>query len=118
MASSRPWASGGTRTEGELIGTEDESLVVDDLEDLDLADRWCRKTRTLLRRLAKRVEQSSDSGKVVVEAAAVLGLLEAMRRAEDTGRWSRVDAEFVDREALQEFLMESIPRLLGRTAGF
>lgn len=107
-------ASSGSRSEVELLDSEDEDLADQLLSDRAIAEKWLRKSRTLLKRLRRRIEESGEGEalQVVIESAAVLGLLEALRRVEDQDRWRSLRAELVDREAAEEFIFASVPRLL------
>lgn len=109
--------SSGIRPETELIDSDDEDLVQELPTDREIAEAWHRKSRTLLRRLRRRVNEGSDAPQVVVETAAVLGVLEAIRRVEDQDRWRTLDAEFVDREEATKFVFNAVPRLLKPRTG-
>lgn len=99
------------RPETELIDSEDEDLLQELPSDEEIAAAWHRKSRTLLRRLSRRIEESSNAPQIIIESAAVLGILEALRRVEDQDRWRRLRLEFVDREAAAEFVFVASPRL-------
>lgn len=110
-------SSTSTRVEGDLIGSDDEDLVAELPADPAIADAWCRKSRTLLRRLSRRVEEGVGAAQIVAECAAVLGVLEALRRVEDHERWRKLGVEFVDRAAAATFFIESVPKLLKQRTG-
>lgn len=109
--------SPGTRPETELIETDDEELVRQLPADEKIAAAWHRKSRTLLRRLQRRIEEGHDPIRIVNETAAVLGVLERLRRVEDQDRWHALRVEFVDREAAEDFVFEAAPRLFGLRTG-
>ncbi|MFL6262484.1 MAG: hypothetical protein ACJ76Y_22530 [Thermoanaerobaculia bacterium] len=111
--------SSGSRSEVELLDSEDEDLADQLLSDRAIAEKWLRKSRTLLKRLRRRIEESSEGEalQVVIESAAVLGLLEALRRVEDQDRWRSLRAELVDREAAEEFIFAATPPLLDAGTG-
>ena len=101
-----------TRSEEELIDSDDEALVEELPTDPRVAELWQKKSATLLRRLLRRVKEGEDKVQVVVECAAVLGVLEAVRRVEDHDRWKKIRAEFVDRSLAAKFFTEAVPLLL------
>ncbi len=109
--------SAGGRSEVELVDSENEDFAEQLPSDRTIAEAWHRKSRTLLKRLRRRIEEGSEALPVVIEAAAVLGVLEAVRRVEDQDRWRSVRAEFVDREAAEEFVLAATPRLLTAATG-
>lgn len=109
--------SSGSRSEAELPGSEDEDLEEERLSDREAAEIWFRKSRTLLKRLRRRIEESDEALQIVVESAAVLGVLEALRRLEEQDRWRSLRAEFVDRDAAEEFVFATVPRLLADKTG-
>jgi hypothetical protein len=100
------------RPETELIDSEDEEPPPQPPTDADVAEAWHRKSRTLLRRLGRRIKEGTDAPQIIVETAAVLGVLEAVRRVEDQERWRALRAKFVDREEATVFILEAVPRLL------
>lgn len=104
--------STSTRSEGELIGSEDEDLVAELPTEPRVAEAWRKKTATLFRRLIRLVNEAEDKAQVVVQCAAVLGVLEAVRRIEDHDNWKRISAEFLDRDLARKFLLEAVPTLL------
>jgi hypothetical protein len=75
------------RSEAELVNSDDEDILQQLLTDPEIAEAWHRKSRTLLRRLARRIEEGTDAPQIIIETAAVLGVLEALRRVEDQDRW-------------------------------
>jgi hypothetical protein len=105
------------RSEVDLVDSENEDLPEQTFGDRDIAAAWCRKSRTLLRRLTRRVDEGADAPQVVIEAAAVLGVLEAVRRVEDHDRWRSLDVQLVDRDAAGDFIFDAVPRLLFRGSG-
>jgi hypothetical protein len=107
----------GSRPEVDLIGSDDEDAPAPEYTDREIAEAWCRKSRTLLRRLARRVEQGSDAVQIVMETTAVLGVLEALRRVEDQDRWRALRLELVDRDEAMEFVFTAIPRLFQPRTG-
>jgi hypothetical protein len=109
--------STGGRSEVDLVDSENEDFADQLPSDRIIAEAWHRKSRTLLKRLRRRIEEGSEALPVVIEAAAVLGVLEAVRRVEDQDRWRSVRAEFVDREAAEEFVLAATPRLLTAATG-
>ena len=104
--------STSTRSEGELIDSDDEDLVEELPTDPRVAELWTKKTATLLRRLTRRVKEEEDKAQVVVECAAILGVLEAVRRVEDHDRWKKIRARFLDRDLAARFFIEAVPLLL------
>lgn len=108
--------SSGSRSEVELPGSEDEDLA-EQFSDRGIAETWFRKSRTLLKRLRRRIEEGDEALQVVIEGAAVLGVLEVLRRIEDQDRWRSLRAEFVDREAAEELVFAAVPRLLVAETG-
>jgi hypothetical protein len=104
--------STSTRSEGELIDSDDEDLVEELPTDPRVAELWTKKTATLLRRLTRRVKEEEDKAQVVVECAAILGVLEAVRRVEDNDRWKKIRARFLDRDLAATFFIEAVPLLL------
>ncbi len=103
--------------EGELVDSEDEGLVAELPVEPRVAEAWRKKTATLLRRLMRLVKESEDRAQVIVQCAAVLGVLEAVRRVEDQDQWKRINAEFLDREVAKSFLFEAAPALLRSVDG-
>lgn len=108
--------SSGTRPESELIGSDDDDLPQPPT-DRQIAEAWHRKSRTILRRLRRRIEEGTDAPQIVVETAAVLGVLEALRRVEDQDRWHALHVEFVDREEATKFVFEAVPPLFKPRTG-
>jgi hypothetical protein len=106
-----------TRSESELIDSDDEDLVEELPTDPRVAELWTKKTATLLRRLLRRVEEEDDKAQVVVECAAILGVLEAVRRVEDHDRWKKIRARFLDRDLAARFFIEAVPLLLAPETG-
>lgn len=102
----------GTRSELELIDSDDNDVETHEFSDREIAAAWHRKSRTLLKRLERRILEASDAPQVVMETAAVLGVLEALRRIEEQDRWKSLRLEFVDREQAGDFAMVALPRLL------
>lgn len=105
------------KPETELIDSDDEQLLRELPTDPEIAEAWHRKSRTLLRRLRRRIEEGTDPVQIVVESAAVLGVLEALRRVEDQDRWRPLRVEFVDREAAADFVFRAVPHLFTATTG-
>jgi hypothetical protein len=110
-------ASSASRSEVELLDTEDEDLAEQLLSDRGIAELWFRKSGTLLKRLRRRIVEGGEALQVVIESAAVLGVLEALRRVEEQDRWRSLRAEFVDRETAEEFVFAAAPRLLAVETG-
>jgi hypothetical protein len=101
-----------TRSEGELVDSEDEDLVEELPTDPRVAELWRKKTATLLRRLMRRLNEATDTVQVVIECAAVLGVLEAVRRVEEHDRWRTIRATFLDRGLAAKFFLEAAPEIL------
>ncbi len=110
-------ASSGSRSEVEFIDSEDEDLAEQLPSDRKIAEIWFCKSRTLLKRLRRRIEEGDEALQVVIESAAVLGVLEALRRVEEQDRWRSLRAEFVDRKAAEEFVFDAVPLLLAAETG-
>jgi hypothetical protein len=102
----------GTRSELDLIDSDDEEVATHDFSDQEIAEAWYKKSRTLLRRLERRIAEADDAAQVVMETTAVLGVLEALRRIEDQDRWKSLRLAFVDRDKAADFAMATLPRLL------
>lgn len=107
----------GTRSEVELIDSDDEEVAPHEFSDREIAQAWHRKSRTLLRRLERRILEADDAAQVVMETTAVLGVLEALRRVEEQDRWKSLRLAFVDRDQAIEFAMAALPRLLQPETG-
>lgn len=107
----------GTRSEVELIDSDDEEVAPHEFSDREIAEAWHRKSRTLLRRLERRILEADDAAQVVMETAAVLGVLEALRRIEEQDRWKSLRLTFVDRDQAYDFAVAALPRLLQPETG-
>lgn len=107
----------GARSEVELIDSDDDEVETHEFSDRDIAEAWHKKSRTLLKRLERRILEASDAPQVVMETAAVLGVLEALRRIEEQDRWKSLRLEFVDRGQADDFVMVALPRLLQPEVG-
>lgn len=110
-------STSAVKPETELIDSDDERLLQELPTDREIAEAWHRKSRTLLRRLRRRIEEGTDPVQIVVESAAVLGVLEALRRVEDQDRWRPLRVDFVDREAAADFVFRAAPQLFTANTG-
>lgn len=93
----------------------DDGVTVEMRERLGALVR--RKSKTMVTRLAKIVEaaakdEEADAARVVVRCVAVLGLLFALRRAEQKPSWRTHRIELVDSDALASFGTRVLPHLL------
>lgn len=105
------------QNEGELVGSDDEDLLEKLPNDSRVAGLWRKKTATLFRRLIRRVREGEDKSMIVIQCAAVLGILEAVRRVEDHDGWRSLNEDFLDRDLAKKFLIEAAPRLLAPENG-
>lgn len=109
----------GTRTGGneeEQIGADDDTDELPpeqpDFERLGAACR--RKTRTLLKRMTKQLEAARESGaarRAVIQVAAVLGILRALRVIELRDEWRRSRQRLLHEDAVQDFFWDACPLL-------
>jgi hypothetical protein len=100
--------------EEEQVGTDDE---IDELPqeppDLERLGNACRrKTRTLLTRMLKQLELAQEEGtprRAVIQLAAVLGILRALRVVELREEWRRSGQRLLHEEAMQDFFWAACP---------
>lgn len=109
-------ASTRTGNEEEQIGADDDTDELPpeqpDFERLGAACR--RKTRTLLKRMTKQLEAARESGaarRAVIQVAAVLGILRALRVIELRDEWRRSRQRLLHEDALQQFFWDACPLL-------
>jgi len=93
----------------------DDGVTIEMRERLGALVR--RKSKTMITRLSKIVDAAArdadaDAGRAVVRCVAVLGLLFALRRAEQKPAWRAHGIELVDADALEAFGSRVLPHLL------
>lgn len=106
-----------TPNEEERIGADDDTDELPpeppDLGRLGVACQ--RKTRTLLTRMKKQLEACREQGtprRGIVQVAAVLGILRALRIIELRDEWRRSQQRLLSEDALHGFFWEACPLLM------
>lgn len=117
IGGAQPTSIGSSVTdEEEGIGADDDTDELPpaqpDLERLGTACR--RKTRTLLKRMKTQLETCRENGasrRAIVQVAAVLGILRALRIIELREEWRRSRQRLLHQDALQSFFWAACPLL-------
>lgn len=113
----QPAAPGSSVTrEEEQIGADDDTDELPpeqpDFERLGAACR--RKTHTLLKRMTAQLEAACENGasrRAIIQVAAVLGILRALRVIELRDEWRRSRQRLLHEGALQDFFWAACPLL-------
>jgi hypothetical protein len=110
-------------TTGLSVTNEEEQIGVDeDTDDLPpeqpdferLGAVCRRKTRTLLKRMTAQLEMARESGacrRAIIQTAAVLGILRALRVIELRDEWRRSRQRLLHEDAMQDFFWNGCPLL-------
>ncbi|MCA2979380.1 MAG: EF-hand domain-containing protein [Myxococcaceae bacterium] len=111
------------QSEERLKDSDDEALV--DIAQFDLVDtarlaKLCRtKGNTILRRLGQQIEKAQKATEVptgvIAQAAAVLGVLRQLRRADLKDPWRAAGETLIDDAKLGQFVWDSMPALVCRS---
>ncbi len=109
-------AGSSVANEEEQIGADDDTDELPPLQpDYERLGAACRrKTRTLLKRMTKQLEASRETGasrRTIIQVAAVLGILRALRVIELRDEWRRSRQRLLHEKAIQDFYWAASPLL-------
>ncbi len=112
-----------TRSEEEVIDSEDEELVREiKVDGRALAEVCRRKVKTLLGRMLRQFESASNEGanrlRPILQLAAVLGVINYLRDRVEIAAWVPRRESLLPFEALRDFFINCCRYLYSRQSGF